>query len=229
MIHARRRTNLLLIVLCMLMALLSAYQFFSPLRHVDIPQLESQFRNGAHSNVTVFSLPPMQTFASINARLIFNPQRQPATMDVSKVGSMSGTSLPSMSLFGTLIERHTRIAFLKSPASPFATSARVGDLIEGWTVSSIVADRVILTNNAHRLEISLNSAKPPATPQATAPGPTLPSQIRQPSTVQTKAAEYGQPSAPQPPPEVQDMIKNMIKSQTLSNIDSKDHPKNAQP
>ncbi|HEY5339246.1 MAG TPA: hypothetical protein VIJ85_13650, partial [Rhizomicrobium sp.] len=84
-------------------------------------------------------------------------------------------------LIGVIIDSDKQLALVKAPGAPFAASLHVGDLLDGWQVTKIGPDAVVLRAGTieHILEIgdqragksqplSANGAAAPSIPASAA-------------------------------------------------------------
>jgi hypothetical protein len=100
--------------------------------------------------------PPPDSFAVVNLRPLFSPTREPV-MEPSETGTTSQPP-PDVTLVGVAIGLHKSIALLKSPNDATATSARVGQVIEGWRLVRIDPDKVVFSANATDYTVKIRAA-----------------------------------------------------------------------
>ena len=101
-----------------------------------------------------FSLPPLARFSAVTARPLFSPSRRPAPASAT-VGPWS-----SFVLAGVIITPQSREALILHGNPPVAAHIALDQRIDGWTVTSILPDRVVLKHNgeAHEIRLPQNAA-----------------------------------------------------------------------
>jgi len=102
-----------------------------------------------------FVMPPLATYSEVTARPLFSASRRPATA-VQQTAVMS-----SLALAGVVISRDGRVALIRQGKSPGLTRAREGQQVGGWTVRSIAADRVVVSDGVAVAELKLHEDPAP--------------------------------------------------------------------
>jgi hypothetical protein len=102
------------------------------------------------SGVEGFALPPAQFFAEIAQRPLFAPTRRPAEDRQKNLGQLA-----TFSLDGVMISPQGKAAIVLHGTPPALAHVTEGQEIEGWTVSSIFADRIVLQNGGSEHELKL--------------------------------------------------------------------------
>lgn len=119
------------------------------------------------------ALPPIDTYGEVTQRPLFSPTRQPApvqtTPDVG--GNVNGFFLTSI-----VVDGGQRLALIQHGRPPVLSRLIEGQSIEGWTVQSIEAERVVLQRAGTAQELRLKD-RPPT---QRAPGPGSPEAQPQP-------------------------------------------------
>jgi general secretion pathway protein N len=105
-----------------------------------------------------FSLPPIQSFSAVTARPLFVEDRRPAPESAG--GSVGPWS--SLTLAGIVIAPGSREALIRHGTPAVVVHLREGQSVDGWTVRSILSDRVVLTNGSeqHDLRLFVKSTPP---------------------------------------------------------------------
>jgi hypothetical protein len=98
-----------------------------------------------------FVMPPLATYDEVTARPLFSVTRRPAA-----VARQASATMSSLTLAGVVISRDGRVALIRQDKSPSLTRAREGQQVGGWTVQSIAADRVVVSNGAAQTELKLH-------------------------------------------------------------------------
>jgi hypothetical protein len=146
------------------LAALFVYQAVAAPPHHDLPKLY-----GAPGQETprleTYDIPPVNNFAQVDDRPLFSPLRKPIEVAPELPPPPPP---PQVSLIGIIAQGQRRIALLRDPKAPLALRVDVGSKIEGWEVVEIAEDRVVLSANAVKHEVSLNTSttrqRPPSTP-----------------------------------------------------------------
>jgi len=123
--------------------------------------------------LAIFVPPPSGEFAAINAHPIFSPTRK--SVEPAPVGAAAAPPPPpSVALIGVILDGQTRLALVKTPASPLETGVSLGASIGGWQLTQIFPDRIVLHLGTSDDEIKLesnrakdepaNAHQPPAQP-----------------------------------------------------------------
>ncbi|MCL2297770.1 MAG: hypothetical protein FWC38_06305 [Proteobacteria bacterium] len=94
-------------------------------------------------------------------RPLFVPTRRPAPPPDAVEKEPSKVERGLFVLSGTAIQGQTRIAFLRNARDNKPKTVRVGDVVEGMSVSVITADKVILTAGGQEEELLLKVASGP--------------------------------------------------------------------
>ncbi len=95
-----------------------------------------------------FAMPPASTFAEIVARPLFSDTRRPS----ADIGAQA-EARPDFVLVGTILSRETRDALVRHGRPARVDHVAQGQSLDGWTVHSILSDRVIFTRADARLEV----------------------------------------------------------------------------
>jgi hypothetical protein len=146
----------ILFALCGVLTMAIFYEIAAPLPDVAVPELTPRAFAGAVPASQRFSPPPVESFAAINARPIFSPERKP--IEPVAIASANGPSqLLKAILVGVIMDAQNRLALIKTAASPLAEAFAVGATIEGWQVQEIDTDKVVLRSGAAQDEIRLDA------------------------------------------------------------------------
>lgn len=138
--------------LCAVLAALLAYQLAAPLPDLDAPVVRLKPRTEPAAAVLAVSAPAPESFAEIDARALFAPDRR----GIAASGDGSGQA-PDIALVGIIADGQDRLALIKTPASPLASAYRVGATISGWRVIAIAPDRLVIGSGPARSEIRLDT------------------------------------------------------------------------
>jgi hypothetical protein len=172
---------------CLLLLAAIGYEIAAPLPVIEPPTAPMTDRTVTAPTLPVFRAPSSESFSDINSRPLFDRARRPITPTESTAPlSSDGSSPPAASLVGVIIDGGTRLAMVRTPASPLATSVSVGDTVEGWRVTKIDPDRIVLHAGGNDEEIRLEANRtnpadaaptqgaPTALPSGQAPPPAQP-------------------------------------------------------
>jgi hypothetical protein len=151
------RLTRLLAVLCLgLGAVIAIEMSASPSSDEPAPQESAgahpRVAKAAHDDAS-FVLPPASTFSEVVARPLFSDTRRP-----SAFAAAAADAHPAFVLVGTVLSSQARDALIRHGQPARVDHVAEGQTIDGWTVDSIQADRVIFTNAGARLEVSAKDA-----------------------------------------------------------------------
>lgn len=147
------------------------------------------------------TLPPMtdppeakETYAAVTERTLFRPQRkpeppQPTEPEPEPAADTDGT-LEGLDLSAVLIAPGKEIAWIKDPSAEQLKPLRLGDDQAGWSVKTILPDRVVFERRGETNELILQDFSGPLPPPPVAAPP--------PPRPNPPAARPGQPPAPKP-------------------------------
>ncbi len=168
------RIQIGLTALCALFFLALIYELAAPAPEFSAPMVNVPQRAAAAPAFTPYAPPPATAFDAINGRALFDPRRQALK---SANTAESTAPPPQITLLGVILGPDRRLAIVKSQSSPLALSIGVGDTIEGWQVTAVEADRLVLHSGSGDDVIPLD--KGGAGGDAGAPGAAPPIQITQ--------------------------------------------------
>lgn len=107
---------------------------------------------------TRFSLPPLARYQEVTARPLFSETRRPPLESAAAGDAQSAAFV----LIGIVISPASRYALIAHGRPLHTDRAIVGQQLDGWTVRSILPDRVIFARADHSLELKPRDAAPPA-------------------------------------------------------------------
>jgi hypothetical protein len=129
--------------------------------------------------------PPLSDYMVVAEQNIFHPERKipPEAKDEKALPK------PDIFLYGTLVADNMRLAYIEDKKSPQSTPGRgkrqtvvkQGDVISGFVLKSVEADRIVLTRGEEQMIVYLSDAKkqrevvtapPPAGQRGGVPGTT---------------------------------------------------------
>lgn len=111
-----------------------------------------------------FDLPPLASYAEVAERPLFSPARRkpPEAAGQDLLGKSS-----SFVLVGIVISGSGRVALVQHGQPAEMARLGEGQAVEGWTLQSILPDRVVLQHGASEVELKLKDL--PAAPGAAHP------------------------------------------------------------
>jgi hypothetical protein len=199
--------------LCGALTLILAYEIAAPIPPFDVPRSIEVYRPASITFEDIANAPSAASFGDIDAHPVFSASRAPiASHDVAHGGASS--AFPTdVALIGVIIEGDTRLALVKTANEPFARSVAQGGAIEGWTVSEVDADKIVLSSGATKQEILLAanratessglSVNPPGgAGTAVGAGTIVPSPFPSPNSSAGSGAGAAAPTTPSLPPAV---------------------------
>ncbi|HSO43600.1 MAG TPA: hypothetical protein VLR47_12320 [Rhodospirillales bacterium] len=97
---------------------------------------------------------PLQSYGGIAERPLFSPSRRPTPAGGAAAGKSGHDSLM---LAGVILTTSKRLAMVESKSANGAVVVvREGQVIEGWSVETIAADRVVISQNGEVVELLLD-------------------------------------------------------------------------
>jgi hypothetical protein len=128
---------------------------------------------------------PKDAYASVTDRPLFRPQRRPeedvdpeaqATAEPDAATSLEGMNLSAVIITPTLVS-----AWIQDPNEPRLRRLRIGDELEGWSVQTILPDRVLLERQGEQDALILRDYGKTPSPAAPMPVPRRPPRVLQPA------------------------------------------------
>jgi hypothetical protein len=142
--------------ICGALSLVFAYEIAAPISPFDVPKSAEVYRPAPVTFEDTANAPSAASFDDINAHPIFSASRAPIASHVDVTHGGTSSAFPTdVSLIGVIIEGQTRMALVKTASEPFARSVPQGGEIEGWTVSEVDPDKIVLSSGASKQEILL--------------------------------------------------------------------------
>lgn len=132
-----------------------AYERVAPPSHREISVPVASPKPPARRPPTPFIAPPLSNFDDIDHRPIFSPNRKP----VEEARATAPPPLASLVLIGVILDKTDRIAVLRTQASPIAVNARLGQRVEGWTITGIESDRIKMEAGGVKEEVRLHPGR----------------------------------------------------------------------
>jgi general secretion pathway protein N len=145
-----------------------------------------------------------ETYASISERPLFRPQRKPEPPQTEQsekppVVENDG-SLEGLDLSAVVISPRVTSAWIKDPSTPALKRLRLGDEQAGWSVKSILADRIVFERQGETNELILQDFTQSPPSSGNAPAPVRPTR---PTPVRPDGAPRKTPLPPRGPPSTQ--------------------------
>jgi hypothetical protein len=148
--------------LCALLLLALSYETFAEPAVAELPAAASTLTIARQPLPAARALPPLAAFAAIDARPLFNPERK-ALPPPPPPGA--GPAPPTQfSLIGVIIDSDRRLALLKSPSLAVEDSVTVGQTVDGWTVTAVEPDHVVLHAGTSDFTLGLFTKRAGGTP-----------------------------------------------------------------
>lgn len=151
------RIHLALLALCALLTLILIYEVEAPVGDFEVASVNRASDEPLpRAAGRPFLIAPVETFSAINERSMFDPARKAVASQTNK-GVAAGAPPPPVVLVGVIIDQQNRLALLKSPDQPLAKGVRLGEAIDGWQVTAIEPDRIVLHAGVTDAEIKLEA------------------------------------------------------------------------
>ena len=148
-----------------------------------------------------------ETYAGIAERPLFRPQRKPEPPPSAEpppdTGAEQAGTLDGLDLTAILISPALTMAWIKDPNTPELKRLRLGDEQAGWSVKTILADRLVFERQGETHELLLVdlAGTKAALPAPTAPAPPRPTPPLRatPPQAPTPSGRPNPPGRPSPP------------------------------
>jgi hypothetical protein len=138
-----------------MLACVLVFEIAAPVQEPEIPPAPPRAVGGTSAVPAPFAPPGEEEFAVINQRSAFIPSRlaveEPAVSD-------GAASPPDFTLAGVIVSARKSIAILRAPGAQVSTNVTVGQMIGGWRIVRIQADKIVLNANGSDYEIRLRPA-----------------------------------------------------------------------
>ncbi|MFB1487212.1 MULTISPECIES: hypothetical protein [unclassified Thiocapsa] len=132
---------------------------------------------------------PKDAYASVTDRPLFRPQRRPEEdVDPDAQPTLEPdvlTSLDGMNLSAVIITPNLVSAWVQDPNQPRLRRLRIGDDLEGWSVQTILPDRVLLERQGEQDALILRDYGKTPSPATPMPVPRRPPRVLQPADPRT--------------------------------------------
>lgn len=153
-----------MLLLCMGFAALLIFEVDRPAKNPPVMAATAASTGEVLRAEPAFAAPPPQEFAEIAARPVFVASRRPPPPPAPPAAPAAVATAPppapppvaasAIVVLGIVGEPAGRIAMIRPPNAPAVLNVREGDMVAGWRVVKILADRVVLRWNATEEEIS---------------------------------------------------------------------------
>jgi general secretion pathway protein N len=100
---------------------------------------------------TRFTLPPLASFAEVNERPLFSSSRRPAAVDAPE----SAAQPFSATLAGIVISAASSSIIVSHGDPPVLTRLKQGDDLDGWAITAIEPNRVVLRRDGVEQQLKL--------------------------------------------------------------------------
>jgi hypothetical protein len=97
---------------------------------------------------------PLDSYVGIGERPLFSPSRRPSPP--AAVGGSGKGGHDTLMLAGVILTTSKRLAMLETKQKGGAVVVREGQIVEGWSVDAISADRVVISQNGESVELLLD-------------------------------------------------------------------------
>ena len=175
MIPRLSMAQIAMLVVCVLMAGLFAYQLMAPPAEFALPDVHLKPKAIAMQTPAPFIAPPQAAFEAINDRPLFLPSRKPIAAPATGPGAAPAgpPPLPNMAVVGVIGDAQNSIAMVKLGGAPFAQAMGVGAALGGWQIASIAPDKIVLRSGPFTQEVKIDAraGNPPPAPGTPPPPP----------------------------------------------------------
>lgn len=167
----------LLVVILVLTGVLF-FQVVAPVAPIAEPALSITPGAAARVALPVFTPPPQEQFAVINARAAFDPARQ-AVAELPPITDSPAAAAPQVTLVGVILGGSDAVALLLK-ADGQTISVRPGQSVDGWQIVRIALGQVVFRAGTRDYTVTLRAAagaaQPPLSNNAPPPATEKPAQ-----------------------------------------------------
>lgn len=150
-----------LAVLCAMLCVLIVAVLAMPLPQWQVPPVAAPPAQTVAAQTDGFRPPSADAFDAIDARPVFSPTRAPLR-NAGSLGDGAGTAtFGDLTLVGIIADNTTRLAVLRVPGHPLAVTVALGGTVDGWQVSEIDADRVVVRGRGSEQELRMSQPRAP--------------------------------------------------------------------
>jgi hypothetical protein len=142
----------LLIGVNVLLAIAFVYELSAPQPAFQLPKLPL-VRRPAPIPAASYAPPSAEAYTEIERRPLFNASRR--APKVADAAASERLPPPTLTLVGIMAGGQSQTALAKTQ-SPAATVLNVGSRIDGWEVTAIHADRIVLHSPSADYEVRMN-------------------------------------------------------------------------
>ena len=136
------------------------YQAIAPVSAYDIPVVGLDRPLPKPATAPAFMPASVGSFWEVDARPVFSPSRTPVKIAETAAKDPAAPPEFTASLVGVIIDGSTRIALLRSSATTFfGDNVGVGGTVQGWQVTEIDPDKIVVRFGTVQQEIPLNAAR----------------------------------------------------------------------
>ena len=185
-----RRPSLVLLLLCLLFASLLAAQMLLPSSGLPVgaPVTGAAATPVATNLRPGFSMRPLDAFSEVIERPLFRPDRRPAPA-VTETATASANSRQDYALLGVVIDDNIRMALLRPKGAKQMLRILEGQKVDGWTIETVRADRVVLRRGGVTEEVRLRDL--PSNKRRKPPAPAIKTAAEKPKEKSKKADTQG--------------------------------------
>jgi hypothetical protein len=156
------KPQMFLMALCGSLGAFLLYEIFAPLADFSVPTLQSRSGIATLQFPVQAPMPPLASFGAFNERPIFSAQRKPIAPVPVGAAASAPPPPPTATLVGIIIDATRQIALIRTASSPLAVAVAVGETVQGWQVSGIAPDRVVLHQGTTDDTLKLEANRAPA-------------------------------------------------------------------
>lgn len=146
------------------------YASFAPLPQFVVPKFTIPKR--PPPPIIINFVPPLiSEFAAIDERPLFMHSRRPRPIPL-KEATAQQQQLPNFALVGVILDPTNRIAITRAPGATESVDLIQGQIIDGWEITAVEADRIELrsANTVYELKLQAPSGGQGAPQPTQAPG-----------------------------------------------------------
>jgi Type II secretion system protein C len=156
--HLLSPAGILLLGLNAVLGLVFIYALLAPQSSIEVPKVA--LRRPPPVAIAAYTPLGAHTYDEIDRRPLFVASRRPPKIaEETAPDTNAPLPPPNLTLIGIIAGTKSQIALVKTPSSPTTASLNVGSTIDGWEVTAIESERIVLHARTADYEIRLH-AKP---------------------------------------------------------------------
>lgn len=153
--------HIALLALCATFGSMLTFEILAPVEQPELPKIASRPEPAPAPPPAAFTPPSPQAFLEIDDRFVFSPFRQQYKIPPVIPPPPPPPPPPNIVLLGIIIDGSSRLAIVKLPGTPVASTLTTGAAIAGWQIDQIEVDHIALHSGDAKHEFRLQYQRAP--------------------------------------------------------------------